>query len=69
MKVFELTWSVIKKICYVLEAILTIFWGMLAVLLGCSVFWMFKTWPKLNMDELLYQLNAPMEGTDLSMIK
>ena len=43
----------------------------LAVLAGLSVGligWMFKTWPYLSADELLYQLTAPIEGTNQDMV-
>ena len=30
--------------------------------------WVFKTWPHLSAEELLYQLTAPVEGTNQGMI-
>lgn len=30
---------------------------------------MFETWANLSMDELMYHLNAPLEGTNEGMIK
>lgn len=62
-------WKIVKKIFFVLEAAAAVLLGVFAILLYSSSMWMFHTWPKLNMDELMYQLNAPMEGTNLSMIK
>lgn len=58
-----------KIIFFALECVLTVVVGTFSVLLWSSALWMFKTWPKLNMDELMYQLNAPAEGTNLSMVK
>lgn len=34
-----------------------------AALLLCSVTWMFNTWKNLNMEELVYQLKSPIQGT------
>lgn len=36
----------------------------LSVLLCLALEWMFDTWPHLKMEELVYQLNAPVEGTN-----
>ena len=38
-----------------------------AALLFFSVQWVFHTWPNLKMDELMYQLTAPTEGTASDM--
>lgn len=37
-----------------------LFWGV--------TFWVMKTWSHLTMEELMYQLNAPMDGTNQEMI-
>lgn len=65
----DIFWKIIKKVFFLLEAAAVILLGVFAVLLYSSSMWMFHTWPKLNMDELMYQINAPMEGTNLSMVK
>ena len=39
----------------------------IAALLFFSVQWVFRTWPNLKMDELMYQLTAPTEGTASDM--
>lgn len=36
--------------------------------LGFSVRWMFQTWTNLTMEELIYHVTAPLEGTDKGMI-
>lgn len=43
--------------------------AMLSVLLLMSIYWMFKTWNSLTMDELLFHLTAPLEGTNEGMIR
>ena len=51
------------------------FWTTVFVTLSCtvaallffSVQWIFRTWPNLKMDELMYQLTAPTEGTASDM--
>lgn len=65
----DILWKIVKKIFFVLEAVAVVLLGVFVILLYSSSMWMFHTWPKLNMDELMYQLNAPMEGTNLSMVK
>lgn len=40
----------------------------LAVLICFSIKWMFDTWTNLSMDELVYHLKAPLEGTNEEMI-
>lgn len=40
----------------------------LAVLICFSIKWMFDTWINLSMDELIYHLTAPLEGTNKEMI-
>ncbi len=37
-------------------------------LLTLTLGWVFSTWPKLSMDELVYTLRAPLEGTGSGMI-
>lgn len=41
----------------------------IATLLAFSTKWMFKTWTSLTMDELVYHLTTPLEGTNTDMIK
>lgn len=48
--------------------ILTVFIAGLSVLLALSVRWMFATWTNLSMDELVYHLTAPLDGTNTDMI-
>lgn len=43
--------------------------ALLASLLAFSAKWMFKTWTNLTMDELVYHLTAPLEGTNTDTIK
>lgn len=42
---------------------------MAAVLASFSIQWMLDTWANIKMDELLYHLNAPLEGTNQDMIR
>ena len=39
-----------------------------AVLICFSIKWMFDTWTNLSMEELVYHLTAPLEGTNEEMI-
>lgn len=60
--------KVIKFILYFLEAVLVIVLGVGSVLLSNSIMWMFDTWSELTMDELVYHINSPMEGTSKEII-
>lgn len=42
--------------------------GTLGVLLFTSERWMRKTWPNLSMEELVYQLKAPIAGTSHDLL-
>ena len=57
--------KIILGVGLVLSSIL----ALLASLLVFSAKWMFKTWTNLTMDELVYHLTAPLEGTNTDMIK
>lgn len=41
----------------------------LAILITSSIRWMFRTWTSLNMNELMFHLQSPVEGTDTGIIK
>lgn len=58
-----------KSIFYSLEGALVIALGVFSVLLSNSIAWMFDTWNHLTMDELVYQLNSPIEGTSEEIIR
>lgn len=51
-----------------IETLLVIFASTFAVLLSCAISWMFETWSHLTMEELMYQLNAPFDGTNTDMV-
>ncbi len=58
----------IRKILTAVTAVLSVFFIVLSVLWAASITWMFKTWNHLTMDELVYQLQAPMDGTNRNVI-
>lgn len=60
--------EILLKILYWVGEILTVFLAGLSVLLALSVRWMFATWTNLSMDELVYHLTAPIDGTNTDMI-
>ena len=60
--------EILLKILYWVGEILTVFIAGLSVLLALSVRWMFATWTNLSMDELVYHLIAPLDGTNTDMI-
>ena len=40
----------------------------IGTLLSTAIFWMLDTWQNLSIDEMLYHLQAPKEGTDAAII-
>ena len=60
--------EILLKILYWVGEILTVFIAGLSVLLALSVRWIFATWTNLSMDELVYHLTAPLDGTNTDMI-
>lgn len=60
--------EILLKILYWVGEIQTVFIAGLSVLLALSVRWMFATWTNLSMDELVYHLTAPLDGTNTDMI-
>ena len=57
-----------KKIMYVIEYVSIMVISTFSILLSSSIIWMFHTWNNLTMDELMYQVNAPIEGTNSDII-
>ena len=60
----EKTKDILKNIGKVVSGIISV----LAILICFSIKWMLETWANLTMDELVYHLNSPLEGTDSDMI-
>ena len=58
-----------KRALRVLLTILAVLLAVLATIITCSLKWMFDTWGNLTMDELIYHLTSPLEGTNDAMIK
>ena len=58
-----------KQALRVLLTILAVLLAVLATIITCSLKWMFDTWSNLTMDELIYHLTSPLEGTNDAMIK
>ena len=57
-----------KKAGHILLAVFAVVIGTLGVLLFTSERWMRKTWPNLSMEELVYQLKAPIAGTSHDLL-
>lgn len=58
----------LKKILHGIGVFISLLLITLATLFSFSISWMFKTWTNLSMDELVYHLTAPIEGTNKDMI-
>lgn len=59
----------VKKILLITGAVLGALLSTIGTLLYFSIKWMFKTWTNLTMDELVYHMQAPLEGTNDGMIQ
>jgi phosphoglycerol transferase len=59
----------IKKVVRAILAILAVVVGTLAIFVYRGIFWMFATWNHLTMEELVFHLNSPLEGTNQGVIK
>lgn len=60
--------KIVYKIGKILMSIFTVLMGTVSVLLSQAIVWMFDTWKNLTMEELVYQLNAPAEGTNMDYV-
>ncbi len=58
----------VRKILYGIGVFISLLLITMGTLLSFSISWMFKTWTNLSMDELVYHLTAPIEGTNEDMI-
>lgn len=56
------------KILISLGTVLTLLVSFLATLLFFAIRWMFDTWNNLSMDELIYHLTTPLDGTNADLI-
>lgn len=61
--------KIIKGILKTIFTFLTVIILLVATLLCFSIQWMFDTWNNLSMEELVYHLTAPLDGTNEDMIK
>ena len=68
-KIMGNSFRYIKISLRVLLVIAAVLLTALAAVLTCSIRWMFNTWSNLSMDELVYHLTAPLDGTNTDMIR
>ena len=60
--------EILCKILFGLGNILLVSFTAVAALACASVLWVFKTWPHLTMQELMFTIQSPVEGTSKDMI-
>lgn len=60
---------VLIKIVAIFDVALTLLFALVAPLLFFSMQWVFQTWNHLSMDELMFHLQGPLEGTNMDMVK
>jgi hypothetical protein len=60
---------ILLKLFAAVETMLLLISALIAPLLFFSVQWMFRTWNRLSMDELVFHLQSPLEGTNTEMVQ
>lgn len=61
--------KILKRFSRILGTILSILLTVSGAILCFSIDWMFDTWSNLSMDELMFHLTAPLEGTNEEMVQ
>ena len=67
-KELETKVKIVKGIAKSVFTIISIFLILVATLVCFSIQWMFDTWNNLTMEELMYHLTAPLDGTNEDLI-
>lgn len=60
--------NVLCKFLFGFGNVLMVFFAALTILAGASTLWVLKTWPHLTMQELMFTIQSPVEGTNKEMI-
>ena len=60
--------NVLCKFLFGFGNVLMVLFAALTILAGASTLWVFKTWPHLTMQELMFTIQSPVEGTNKEMI-
>lgn len=60
---------ILTKVVAITDLVLTAVLALVAPLLFFSAWWMFRTWNHLTMDELVFHLTGPLEGTSTDLIR
>ena len=60
--------NVLCKFLFGFGNVLMVLFAALTILAGASTLWVFRTWPHLTMQELMFTIQSPVEGTNKEMI-
>ena len=60
--------NVLRKFLFGFGNVLMVLFAALTILAGASTLWVLKTWPHLTMQELMFTIQSPVEGTNKEMI-
>lgn len=58
----------IGKVVLIFSNVMIVLFAALSILVCRSITWMFRTWQHLTMEELMFQLQSPIEGTNSEII-
>lgn len=61
--------EIAKRVMTMMGTVVSVIMMVLATIICFSIQWMFDTWNNLTIDELVYHLTAPLEGTNEEMIR
>lgn len=60
--------TVHRKIIKIIGIIIGYLIAFLSLLIATSISWMFRTWTGLTMNELMFHIQSPLQGTDSGII-
>ncbi len=58
----------LRNILKVTGTVLTVILVLFSILIYRSVKWMLRTWSNLSMEEIVFHLKSPLQGTDSDLI-
>lgn len=60
--------KIVRKSMFVIGNVLVVVLAMLTALICSSILWVLNTWPHLTMQELMFTIQSPFDGTNREMI-
>ena len=64
----KIKFTVHKKIIRIIVIAIGFLAAFISLLIATSISWMFRTWTGLTMNELMFHIQSPIQGTDHGII-